>query len=284
MSAATCTGTFTAPDRATSKKAAASRPPVRFSHLGFCEVAAAEIGALADLVREADLGARIPWSRTWRLADLVHHVGAVHRWAAGLVRTDARRYRPVRDTDDWPARPTRARAARWLLDGRDPLVDVLAESDPDHPMWAWGADHHVRFWSRRMTHETAVHRADAELALGLVPAFAPDVAGDGVSEFLENLWSARAWRRDMGGLRGEGETVRLDASDTGERWWTVRTPTGFTWGFHAGGRAPRGDVTVSAAVADLYLLVWKRLRPPSPEVTIRGDRSVLDHWFRYSSV
>jgi uncharacterized protein (TIGR03083 family) len=247
-------------------------------------MAGAEVGTLADLVRDADLSTRIPWSRTWRLGDLVHHVGGVHRWAAALVREEARGYRPIRDTDDWPSDPTSARAARWLLAGRDGLVDVLRERDPDERVWAWGPHHHVRFWSRRMTHETAVHRADAELALGRDPSFSPQLAGDGVNEFLENLWSARAWRRDMGALRGDGESLRFDSTDTGERWRIERNEKGFDWSYHPRPRAPRGDVTVAAPVADLYLLVWKRLRPEAPTVTLRGDRSVFDHWARYSSV
>jgi hypothetical protein len=32
-------------------------------------------------------------------------------------------------------------------------------------MWAWGPDKHARFWSRRMLHETAVHRVTGDPTL-----------------------------------------------------------------------------------------------------------------------
>jgi uncharacterized protein (TIGR03083 family) len=256
----------------------------RFSHLQFCDMAGREIDALVQLVRGADLAERVPWSRRWRLEDLVHHVGAVHRWVTDLVVTDARRYRPIRDTDDWRPDTTPAKAARWLAAGRDPLLAAMAAADPNRKMWAWGTDQHVRFWSRRMTHETGVHRADAELTLGLPPAFDAELAADGVSEFLDNLWKARAWRRDMGALRGGGETIGLSATDVADRWTIRRTANGFSWTHHVAGRPPRTDVTVTAPVGDLYLFVWKRIRGDPATVKIRGDTAMLDHWLRYSSV
>jgi len=247
-------------------------------------MAGREIDRLVELVREADLNQRVPWSRTWRLGNLVHHVGAVHRWATDLVRTDARRYRPIRDTDDWPPDPTAPAVAVWLIAGREPLLSALESADPDHKMWAWGVDQHVRFWSRRMTHETGIHRADAQLTVGLSPGFDRVIAADGISEFLDNLWRARAWRRDMGALRGRGETLALSATDTGDRWTIVRSDTGFDWTHHVRGRAPRADVTVSGTVTDLYLLAWKRVRPDHPGIRMRGDAAIYDQWFRYSSV
>lgn len=257
---------------------------VAFSHREYCARVGDEIGSLAALARRGDLAMRVPWSRTWRLGDLFHHVGAVHRWAANIVEIDARRYLPIADTDDWTSDPTATQVARWLRAGGERLISALEAADPDREVWAWGVDQHVRFWSRRMTHETGIHRADAELTSGLVPQFDPPIAGDGVNEFLENLWRARAWRRSMGSLRGDGETIGLVATDTGERWLVRRTPKGFDWSYHPRGRALGADVSVSATVRDLYLFVWKRLPPDAPEVTVRGDEDLLRHWLRYSSV
>lgn len=258
--------------------------PSRFSHLELCSKTSEETDQLAELVADADLAAKVPWSRVWRLEELVHHVGAIHRWAAEVVATDARRYRPIRETDDWrPGRPADD-IARWLRTGRDRLVSVLAAADPEHEVWAWGVDQHVRFWSRRMTHETGMHRADAELALGLTPAFDPQVAADGMSEFLENLWKARAWRRGMGALRGEGETISFVATDIGERWDVERTPTGFSWQHVVTARGTTSGISVSASVSDLHLLVWKRLRADNAGVTVSGDRADLSHWLRHSAV
>jgi hypothetical protein len=89
-------------------------PGPAFSHHEYCARVRDEIDVLANLAGEGDLAAKVPWSRTWKLGDLVHHVGAIHRWAANIVEADARRYVPIRDTDDWPTEPDSAEAARWL--------------------------------------------------------------------------------------------------------------------------------------------------------------------------
>jgi uncharacterized protein (TIGR03083 family) len=259
-------------------------PGPAFSHREYCARVRGETDVLANLASGSDLAAKVPWSRTWRLADLVHHVGAIHRWAANIIEAEARRYLPVRDTDDWPTEPNSAEAARWLRAGGDRLSSVLEGADPGRKVWAWGIDQHVRFWPRRMTHETGIHRADAELTLGLVPHFGQGVASDGMNEFLENLWRARAWRRSMGALRGEGERIGFNATDTGEGWLVVRHPKGFDWSYRSRGRVPHAEVTVNGPVPHLYLLAWKRIPLDAPQVTISGDRDVLRHWYRYSSV
>ncbi len=40
------------------------------------------------------------------------------------------------------------------------------------------------FWARRMAHETAVHRADAQIATGREAEFEPDLAADAIDEWL----------------------------------------------------------------------------------------------------
>jgi uncharacterized protein (TIGR03083 family) len=86
------------------------------------------------------------------------------------------------------------------------------------------------FWPRRVVHETAVHRADAELALGVEPRIDPAVAVDGVGELLENLPRSRP-------LRGSGEQLRLAATDQPAQWTIIRDPANFTW-THGGPQPP----------------------------------------------
>lgn len=52
------------------------------------------------------------------------------------------------------------------------------------PVWTFAGTRPASFWARRMSHETAVHRAGTELAAGLRPAFAPDLAADAIDEWL----------------------------------------------------------------------------------------------------
>ena len=160
------------------------------------------------------------------------------------------------------------------------LVPVLRAADPDAPMWAWGPDKHVRFWSRRMVHETAVHRVDAELALGMEPLVDPAVAV-GVEEILENLPRSRV-------LRGGGERLRLVASDRPDRWTTTRQPAGFAWTRgDADGGSPgtaAGSVTVRAGTAELYLLLWGRRPFTDARLEVAGDRGLLAHWQRHAVI
>jgi uncharacterized protein (TIGR03083 family) len=161
------------------------------------------------------------------------------------------------------------------------LVPVLRAADPEARMWAWGPDKHVRFWPRRMLHETAVHRVDAELALGIEPLVDPAVAVDGVEEFLENLPRSRA-------LRGEGERLRLRATDQPEGWTVTLGPERFGWvgGEPDGGAAGAATraVTVQATAAGLYLLLWRRRPPTDARVGVGGDRALLAHWLQHSVV
>lgn len=118
-----------------------------FSHYHYGELAGREITRFAELVAGADLSAGVPSCPRWKLRDLVHHTGAIHRWATSLVEDRATKRRRIADTDDWPPRASSMVASEWLLAGREPLLAALASAEPDTKMWAWGADQHVRFWS-----------------------------------------------------------------------------------------------------------------------------------------
>jgi uncharacterized protein (TIGR03083 family) len=58
------------------------------------------------------------------------------------------------------------------------------------PVWAFGEMRPASFWARRMAHETAVHRADAEIAVGRTPDLAPELAADAIDERLGMLSGA----------------------------------------------------------------------------------------------
>ena len=168
---------------------------------------------------------------------------------------------------------------------------MLRAADPDARMWAWGPDKHARFWSRRMLHETAVHRADAELSLGIEPHIDPPVAADGIDELLENLPRSRP-------LRGNGEQLHLVATDQPDRWTITRHPTTFTWTHRRPG--PRGHpdpgahgqpacgpapaVTANATTAELYLFLWGRRPPTDPRLVVTGDHALLDHWREHAVI
>jgi uncharacterized protein (TIGR03083 family) len=144
-----------------------------------------------------------------------------------------------------------------------------------------GPDKHARFWSRRMVHETAVHRVDAELARAVEPEVDPAVATDGINELLENLPRSRT-------LHGNGEQLHLFASDHPDHWTIIHQPTTFTWTHNGsedetdGSAAP--TVTVRAPTADLYLFLWGRRRPTHPSLSVTGDATLLTHWQQHAVI
>ncbi len=116
----------------------------------------------------------------------MRHQGGVHRWAAEIVARP--RTAPWRvDLDDvvgsWPAD---AELVDWFRQGHASLITALTQADPELECWTFlPAPSPLAMWARRQAHETAVHRADAELAAGapLSPLAAP-FAADGIDELL----------------------------------------------------------------------------------------------------
>ena len=47
---------------------------------------------------------------------------------------------------------------------------------PDEPAWFWGKEHRVGSWQRAMAIETAIHRWDAQNAMGKPEQLEPDLA------------------------------------------------------------------------------------------------------------
>src|SRR5690242_17015291 len=133
-------------------------------HLEACDRLPTIVAAFADTVRSVDPATAVPTCPGWDIGKLIRHVGTTHRWAAEMVRTRAGQRLDARTLDlGLPA--DAAGYPSWITAGGEDLVTTLRNADPDDPMWAWGADQHVRFWSRRMVHEAIVHSADAQFAL-----------------------------------------------------------------------------------------------------------------------
>jgi uncharacterized protein (TIGR03083 family) len=137
------------------------------------------------------------------MADLVGHVGAVHRWVTAMVTTRATERAPFPEPpEDWGDRRT------WFDEGLTALGAALGDIGPDEPVWNWAdrAPGPARFWARRMAHETAVHRWDAQHAAspGRADPIERALAEDGIDEYLGFV---RMWlgRRPVEGLQGRLE-------------------------------------------------------------------------------
>ena len=145
----------------------------------------------------------VPSCPGWAVHDLALHLGTVHRWAEELVRVRATTRIPSSDMglDEGPV------DGEWVRRGGEALLRTLRATDPAASMWAWGADQHARFWSRRQLHETLVHRFDLELAEGRSPSAPAHLAADTIDEFLANLARAEYFSPNVSRLRGNGESI-----------------------------------------------------------------------------
>ncbi len=237
-----------------------------------------EIRRIAELVADTAPTTPVPTCDGWDMAALVRHVALIHAWARTMVERQTPTRIPQRSIDaepptDWTAVPA------WFSRNGAQLVDALRNADPDAPMYSWAADKHVRFWIRRMLHETTIHRTDAEATAGVVSRIEPAVAVDAVDELLELLPYADFFRPNVRDLRGDGETIHLHATDLDStnlpgEWLITLEPEGFRWS-----RAHvKGAVAVRGAAQDLVLFMYGRRKAADAKLDVIGDLSLLAYW------
>jgi uncharacterized protein (TIGR03083 family) len=205
----------------------------------------ADADRVLGVLARASLSEPVAACPGWTVRELVEHLGGVHRWATKIVRTGA----PHPDeqphgVEDLPA---------WFAEGAGALIATLAASDPVAACWSFTTDRTAGFWRRRQALETAMHRWDAERAIGEPGVIDPALAAAGVAEVVE-LMVPRQLRLDR--LAPLPAGIELRASDTAGSW---------TLG---DGRA----ASVEATAETLLLLLWHRVDPADPRVRIDGDR------------
>ncbi|MGH3718438.1 MAG: maleylpyruvate isomerase family mycothiol-dependent enzyme [Pseudonocardiaceae bacterium] len=252
----------------------------------YLDALTAQSALFAEALHGANLQLWVPNCPDWTLYQLAEHLGQVHRWCTALVTRRATTRLDHRTLGMAAAPADSDGLGTWLREGAGALVDAIRAAGPQTPVWtlSWSEDHNVGFWARRMTHETTVHRADAELALGREFALEADLAADAISEWLSLLCSAKdvEVRPELAALRGTGQILHLHSTDPGlgeaGEWIVRRTPSGPTWEHgHA-----KGDVAVRGAVVDLLLVLMRRVPPAEAPITVLGDAGVLEHWLDHT--
>lgn len=233
---------------------------------------------MAGLIDGADLTRRVPTCPDWTVRQLATHVGRAQRWAAEIVATRSAVAIPFREVPDGRFPDDPARHADWLRDGAARLTGAI-RATPDEQVWAFGAQRPAILWARRMAHETAVHRADAEIAFGREPGLAADLAADGIDEWLGfQIYPDDADQQARLDALAEGQMLHLHATDDGlgtaGEWLIRRTPDGIAISHGHG----KGDVAVRGPASALLFVLVRRLPPDHPSVQVIGDRELLDRW------
>ena len=174
-----------------------------------------------QLIRSADPSTPVPTCPDWTLRQLLRHVGRGNRWAAQIIddrRTERLDQRDVREGKP-PEDPDAA--IDWLNEGAQLIINAVDHVGPETRVWTFIGARPCGWWIRRRLHEATVHRADAAFALGLDYELSPELAADGISEWIERV-SVQARRQPL--PLELGRTLHMHATDdglgpTGE--WTI---------------------------------------------------------------
>lgn len=221
--------------------------------LGHLEVESARLRAAAA----RDLGAEVPSCPGWVVRDLVEHVAEVYEHKLACIALGGPKPEP------WPpVWPAERDPLAWLDDVRARLLTVLRDVDPAAPSWTWlPEDQTAGFWHRRMAHESAVHRVDAELAHGAATEVDAELALDGIDELLRLMLD-----EDWTGFEEPELTGSLVVASSGRAWGVVMTADVIV----VSDALPDGSqATVSGDPSGL--LLWLYGRAPASVVSVDGD-------------
>jgi uncharacterized protein (TIGR03083 family) len=161
-----------------------------------------------------------------------------------------------------------------LTEAAAALAATLAEAGRDAQMWCPVDGGGSSFYARRFAYETALHRADAALALGVEYHLDPDVAADAVDEWMELgcmpfHFEVHPWMRE---LLAPGRTIGLHATDTDAHWLLDLTGDVIAW--------RRADepaaAEICAPVTELLLAIYRRR--PVGGLDVTGDEELVDFW------
>jgi uncharacterized protein (TIGR03083 family) len=220
--------------------------------------------ALLEAVRAAGPDAPVPSCPGWTALDLAWHIGEVHEFWGTIVsdRLD--------DPESYvqSARPgTFDDTVTFAETSAADLLEALETTDPSTPVWTWASDATVGFVLRRMAHETAVHRYDAERSADRrTDTIDPELASDGVDEFLFEFLT---WiDEDAAALAG---SVHVHCTDVDGEWLVRDDGEG---GYDVTREHAKGDAAVRGPAHDLLLVLWRRL--PLDAVEVIGDRATAE--------
>ena len=193
----------------------------------------------------------------WHVHDLIAHLASVNDFMLQATLGGQPVFEPY--SGSWAD----------VLDRWDRVFDALLlrldNGDPDEPVRALpGMPPVLRAWARRLAHETAIHRLDADSVVKDLPTlvFGTEFAADGIDEFLGTFLRRPAL------VAG---TVLYHAADAGQVW-QVRLDVGEPPVVsEPSGSGVDVDLSVVGTADAVYRSVWRR---PSTAV-VTGDRSIL---------
>lgn len=215
----------------------------------------------------------VPSCPEWTVEHLVRHLGSIYAW----VRSHAARGVTTRP-ESWPVldegNPASADVLAWWDGEYTALLRLLDGLDPERPAWNWAPQAKTAaFWHRRMAHETAVHRWDAQMATGRTEPVEARLAVDGVTEVLDS-WLPAGRRRNRVNRTG---VVQLSAVDAGHDWFVRLRGEGVAlldMDTLLDTDDPHARVAAQGTASDLLLALYGRV--PFDVLDTEGDVTLLE--------
>jgi len=212
--------------------------------------------ALLRALADTPLDRQVPSCPDWTLDELLRHVAVVYLHKVAAMRAGAM-------PQDWPP-PLDHEATPALLDRA--YAELAAEFDAREPADAtptwYDPDRSVGFWIRRMALETAVHRADAELAAGVpVTPVKADLGADGVDEVLDIML---AWGSVKYEEYRDADLPAIGLRAGGREWFVRPTAKGVV--IDSAGEAA---TLIEADPSGLLYWLWRRAG--DEVLTVTGD-------------
>jgi uncharacterized protein (TIGR03083 family) len=227
----------------------------------------------AAVAGATDLSAPVPTCPDWSIAELTGHLANLYNRVRRLITTGS-----LGRPEDWntpkPVEPLDEVVSQWT----DEYVELLAALDavdPEQPTWNWAPQaKKAVFWHRRMAHETAVHRWDAQMAAtGLAERIEAKLASDGITEVLDTWLPAgrRLTTTDRSGM------IALHATDLEQVWYVRLRGAGVALLdtdtlLDSDDRHERA--TASGSASDVLLALYGRISYDA--LTVGGDLELLE--------
>lgn len=225
------------------------------------------------------LDARVPTCPNWTVADLLDHLAGIYN-RVGTLLAGGLQERPA--PTDLPSRPDNVDALHWLSDRLGWLLAAEASASEETPVWNLGphSPGPASFWFRRMVHETAIHRVDAERAAGAeVTELAPEVAADTISELFFVLRYSEVPELSEAEEAAPGAddeprlVIHLHATDLDGAEWTCDTSARILTRKHA-----KGDAALRGPAWALAQWCWGRLPSNAEGIEGFGDLERAEAW------
>lgn len=215
--------------------------------------------------------APIPTCPEWTMGDLVRHTGEVHRWATTIIRGGLAKPSLI-PADFLGPLPIDDQLVEWFTEGLAVLVDALEAAPVELDAFVFHADPPAPrlFWARRQTHETSIHRIDAESASGRSTAVDATVAADGIDEMLTGFAP-----RKFTPLHADSPVSMLITADDALGAWRLTISDGPPAAERIDDvAAADAHCSVSGRADDIHRALWNR--GGTDALQVDGDASVLE--------